>query len=188
MLQVKLMNLDNKFYKIEVSGIKEKEVNELLKGLSEIIKDVDFDYIIIGGIASNYQKRRFEKIAEILGVELYSPQWGEDPSEYLIKLVKNGFEFIITEIKVYGLSREFIGTAINEEMVRKIISRSEKYGFNPAFEGGEAETLVLYQPLFGNKRLCLEGHRRSLNEFEHFLDIRDVWIEHKDSNCLKIYN
>ena len=185
-LQVSLMNMDDRFYEIEVSGEKEKEVEELLNGLIKISKEVNFNYIIIGGIASSYQKKRFERIAKALSAKLYSPQWGEDPSEYLLKLIKSNFEFIITEAKVYGLTREFVGRILNEELARKIILRSRRYGFNAAFEGGEAETLVLYQPLFGNKRLCVEGYRKSLSEFEHIFDIRNIWIGSRHENCIKV--
>jgi len=185
-LQVSLMDMSDRFYEIEVSGEKEREVEELLKGLSEISEEVNFNYIIVGGIASNYQKKRFEKIAKALNARLYSPQWGEDPSGYLLKLIKSDFEFIITEAKVYGLTKEFVGRVVDEKLAMKIISRSKKYGFNAAFEGGEAETLVLYQPLFGDKRLCVEGYRKSLSEFEHVFDIRNVWIGSRFENCVKV--
>ncbi|MEM3244998.1 MAG: ATP-binding protein, partial [Metallosphaera sp.] len=42
---------------------------------------------------------------------------------------------------------------------------SRKYKFNPAFEGGEAETFVLYAPLF-KRKLIVEGKPIKLGEYE----------------------
>ncbi len=185
-LQVSLIDIPAKHFEIEVSGEKEKEVYELLSSLKKIKDEVDFDHIVIGGIASLYQKRRFALIADKLNVKLYSPQWGKDPSKYLLELISNGFEFIITEIKVYGLDKRFLGVIIDEKAANDIIKRSKKYGFNPAFEGGEAESLVLYQPLFKDKRICITGVRRSLSEFEHVVEIFDSWIGNRTDSCLSI--
>jgi ABC transporter with metal-binding/Fe-S-binding domain ATP-binding protein len=185
-LQVSLAGLSDVHHEIRVSGEKEVEVNELLAGLKEVVKNDDFEYLVIGGIASLYQKKRFEYVAKELGLKLYSPQWGKDPSSYLLELVESEFEFIITEAKVYGLDRRFVGVVVTKELAEEIVRRSKRFGFNPAFEGGEAETLVLYQPLFRDRRICLEGVRRSLSEFEHVLEVYRAWTDSREKSCLVI--
>lgn len=61
-------------------------------------------------------------------------------------LVRDGFKFIITSASAYGFPFELLGKIIEAEDVEKIIEASRKFGFNPAFEGGEAETFVTYAP------------------------------------------
>jgi diphthine-ammonia ligase len=186
-LQVKLAGYEDRYREIHVSGEKEIEVYELLVGLKEIKREFDFEYLVVGGIASVYQKRRFELIAKELGTSLYAPQWGMDPFKYLFHLIDNGFKFIISEIKVYGLTKDFIGKIVTKNLAYEIVKRAKKYGFNPAFEGGEAETLTLYQPLFGKHMLCVEGFVRSLSEFEHVLEVTRTWIgERNGEDCVNI--
>jgi len=185
-LQIKMMGMEDRHYTVRVSGVKEREVEELLGQLRRIHEERGFDAIVAGGIASVYQRQRLERIADKLGVSVYAPQWGVEPSDYMRRLVNEGFEIIITQITTYGLGPEYLGIPLTHDVVEDIIVRASRYGFNPAFEGGEAETLVLYQPLYGDQRLCVRGRRVSRGEFEHLLLIEEAWISGKKDKCLVV--
>jgi len=184
-LQANAMGFHDKVHLVEVSGEKDVELNEFESHIIALRKHINFDGILCGAISSRYQLSRFELIAKKIGVELYAPLWGVDQEQYMRLLVKEGFIFIITKISTMGLSREFIARPITLEHVENMIKLSQKYRFNPAFEGGEAETLVLDAPHF-NYRLCLEGTVKSLSEFEHFFEIRRYWLGMKNSECLVV--
>ena len=66
-------------YKVFVSEKEELEVYELEEQLS-ILK---IDGIVIGGIRSEYQRKRFKRIAENLGIELIALLWHVDEMEIL---------------------------------------------------------------------------------------------------------
>lgn len=185
-LQVRAMGFEDRHYIVEVSGVKEREVEELASFLERLYAEIGFDVIVAGGIASEYQKRRLERIAQRIGVDVYAPQWGMEPGEYMRRLIEEGFEFIVTQITTYGLGPEFLGVKITREIVEEIIARARRHGFNPAFEGGEAETLVLYQPLYRDRRLCVAGKRLSRGEFEHILIIERAWLDSRDRSCLTV--
>ncbi|MDI6826823.1 MAG: diphthine--ammonia ligase [Candidatus Aenigmarchaeota archaeon] len=53
----------------ETSGKKEEEVEDLKK----VLKILDIDAVACGGIFSNYQKTRFEKVCKELKLKLLSP-------------------------------------------------------------------------------------------------------------------
>jgi len=133
-------------YKVFVSGEEEKEVEELRKQLS-VLK---VDGIVIGGIRSEYQRKRFKKIADDLGIELIAPLWHVDERK-ILEEVKEKFEAVIIKVSAYGMDESFLGRKIDDEIIRKLMELNEKYGVNLAGEGGEFETLVLNAPLYRRK-------------------------------------
>lgn len=135
------------------SGEKEKE----LLDLKNLLKDLDVEGIVCGGIASEYQKKRLEKICKELGLKLLTPLWGCDEEEYLHNLVKEGFEVIISSVSAEGFTKEWLGRKIDEDCVKDLLILKEKHGINLAFEGGEACTTVLDCPMF-KKRIQITEH------------------------------
>jgi Predicted ATPases of PP-loop superfamily len=66
-----------------------------------------------------------------------------------------------------------VGKEISGEEIEEVIRAADKYGFNCAFEGGEAETFVVQAPLFKG-RLRVKGEIRVLGEFNRRFDITEV--------------
>jgi ABC transporter with metal-binding/Fe-S-binding domain ATP-binding protein len=148
----------------ETSGEKDKELNDLKEAFKEAKRN-GAEGIITGALLSDYQRLNINLMAEEVGLKTYSPLWRKDQKEYLRELVKEGFKFIITSASAYGFPFELVGKIIDEKDIERIIVASEKYGFNPAFEGGEAETFVVYAPLF-KRELKVEGYKKKLGEYE----------------------
>ncbi|MHB8568168.1 MAG: diphthine--ammonia ligase [Nitrososphaerales archaeon] len=134
-------------------GRKEEELVDIRGSIARAMEEYDFDSIVSGGMASMYQKERIEKIAMGLGLESLTPLWGVDQSSYLAELVESKYSFILTSVSAEGLDKSWLGKEITRNDVTRIREFSNKYRFNAAFEGGEAETLVLDCPLFKLMRL-----------------------------------
>ncbi len=179
LLQAEAMGLRHIARLVEVSGVKEREVKELWEALERLHREVGFEMITVGALASRYQYRRIERIADSLGVEVYAPAWLMDQEEYLRLLVDEGIKFVITRISTMGLPHRLLGAPIGQREVEEIIQASKKHGFNPAFEGGEAETLVVDAPHY-RARLRLRAASRVLSDFEAELVIEDAWLEWKE--------
>lgn len=141
--------------KFEVSGVKEKEVEELEKGMASL----EIDAICCGAIASNYQLRRVEKICRSLGVELLAPLWGEEPERILEEVAKS-FNAIIVSVSAMGLDESFLGRRIDEFCVEDLKRIAKRARINLAGEGGEYETLVLDAPLY-RKRIIVREFEKS---------------------------
>jgi len=184
-LQAEAMGLGDRVYRVEVSGVREVEVLELEEALTRLKGRVGFDTIALGALASRYQRERVGRIAEKLGVKLYTPSWGSNQEEYLRTLVREGFKFILTSITVMGLPYELLGKPIGFNEVEFIVKLSRTYGFNPAFEGGEAETLVYDAPHY-RRTICLQGRRVRVREFEYKLLIDRAWLGGKGEECLEV--
>jgi diphthine-ammonia ligase len=134
-------------------GEKETELEDIASAIKGAGNEFSFDTIASGGIASSYQRSRIDEIAKQLGLRAEAPLWGVDQISYLQDLVSNHYRFILTSVSAEGLDRSWLGREIDQRSVLEIIRLSKKYGFNAAFEGGEAETLVLDCPLFEKERL-----------------------------------
>jgi len=161
--QAEVLGLD--IIQYHTSGEKDKELNDLKQAL-KLAKEVKgIEGIITGALLSDYQRLNINIISEELGLKTYSPLWRKDQKEYMRELIRDGFKFIVTSASAYGFPFELVGKVIESQDVENIIKAAEKYGFNPAFEGGEAETFVVYAPLF-KRELKVEGEKIKISEYE----------------------
>ncbi len=148
-LEAKAMELP--LEEFETKGEKEKELEDLKFAIKNVKDKYGIDGIITGALASRYQFERISKIASELGLATFNPLWMTDPYFYLKNLIEEGFKPIIISVSSLGLEKEFIGKTIDKEFLEELRKRSEEYGFNLGFEGGEAETAVIDAPIFKYK-------------------------------------
>ena len=131
-------------------GVKEEELDDLENTLRRL-KDKGVECVYSGALESVYQKSRIDDICRRLQLKSISPLWHIDPEEYMRSLVDEGFEIIISSVSAYGLTKDWLGKTITHEVIDELVKLNQKYGLHPAFEGGEAETLVLDAPFYDRK-------------------------------------
>jgi len=128
----------------------ESESETLKKILLNAKKEYGITGLVHGGILSEFQKQRFNKISNDLDIKLISPIWGKNQNLYMKNLLDSKFKFIIISVSCDGLDESWLGKEITYNDLEKLKMLSKKYGFNLNFEGGEAETFVIDCPLFSN--------------------------------------
>ncbi|MBR0471251.1 MAG: TIGR00289 family protein [Methanosphaera sp.] len=158
-------------------GVKEEELNDLEQTLTKL-KDKGVEAVYSGALESVYQKSRIDKICEKLGLKSISPLWHRNPIEYMQEIVDLGFEVIITSVSAYGLTKEWLGKTITQETIEEIKELNTKYGIHPAFEGGEAETLVLDGPMF-DRKIVIDEAEITWNFDNGIYDIKKAHLEEK---------
>jgi len=141
------------------SGIKEKELEDIEKALKKAIKEYGIEGVVSGALASQYQKKRIDKICSKLKIESIAPLWQIDPIKYLKDLIKAGFKIVIVGIAAEGFNESWLGRKINKRTFEDLKILNEKTKFHLGFEGGEAETLVLDCPLFKKKIVVEEAEK-----------------------------
>ncbi|ALU11345.1 ATP binding protein [Ignicoccus islandicus DSM 13165] len=149
---------------------------DLIIDLLEIAKRNGATHVVTGALLSDYQRQRMSFLSQKLGLRVINPIWKINQEEYMRNLVRYGFEFILVRVASMGLGPEFLGRPITQNDIELIIELSRKYKFNPAFEGGEAETLVIYAPLF-KKRLNVKGRIVRRGPDDWIYQITDAWLE-----------
>ena len=154
---------------------KEKEVLDLEKLLK---KAKDIDYVLTGGIASNYQRERIEKTAKKFNLKVVNPLWGMKAIDVWQESLKNKFEIILTKIACEGIGPEWLGKIIDKKLFNELTELSKKYGFSLEFEGGGAETEVLDMTLF-KKKIEIDFETKSETPYRHFLIIKKATLKNK---------
>jgi diphthine-ammonia ligase len=145
---------------IEVSGVPDQEIVELEQSLKVVISGEQviapatggissgkpIDAIVCGALASEYQRRRIELMAERLGVISYCPLWHHEPRKHMRELIECGFEMMLVSVSCDGLTEEWLGRVIDEYYLLKLEALSTEYRFSIDGEGGEYETVIIGGP------------------------------------------
>ncbi|MEM7820975.1 MAG: diphthine--ammonia ligase [Candidatus Aenigmatarchaeota archaeon] len=142
---------------VKTSGEKENELEELRASL----KELDIEGVVAGAVASEYQKKRIEKVCKELGLKVLTPLWGLNPVSILNKMLDENFEIIFSAVSAAGLDRSWLGKRIERKTIDELVKLNKKYGIHISGEGGEYETLVLSCPLFS---INLPKHRTIWDE------------------------
>ena len=142
--------------KAKTHGVKEEELDDLKVVLKDL-KKKGVEAIFAGALASEYQKSRIDKLCDDIGLISKAPLWHVDPKEYMEEIINLGFEVIIISVSAEGLDESWLGRKVDNKLLDEIISLHNKYGMHMAFEGGEAETLVLDCPIFKKHIKILES-------------------------------
>lgn len=125
-----------------------KETSALRNVLLSASKHYGIEGIVHGGILSNFQKNSFAKSCQNLNLKIVTPLWKMDQMQYMQQLLDSNFEFILTSVTTAGLDDTWMGRIITNQDLPTLHRLANKHGFNPSFEGGEAETFVINCPLF----------------------------------------
>lgn len=162
---------------IATDGIKEEELTDL-EGALRRLKDKGVEAVYSGALESVYQKSRIDAICEKLDLKSIAPLWHKDPIEYMKELIDLGFEIILTSVAAYGLDEKWIGRKITSEAIDELVEINRKYHIHPAFEGGEAETLVLDAPMY-DRRIVIDDAEVIWNVDNGIYDIKKAHLEEK---------
>jgi ABC transporter with metal-binding/Fe-S-binding domain ATP-binding protein len=134
------------YHEITTHGRKEEELADLEQGLSVL----PVEGIIVGAIASSYQKDRVQEIAEKLSIGVFSPLWHMDTEKLLMEVAAR-MEAIIVVTAADGLDRSFLGARIGQEVIDRLKKIAAKNRINLAGEGGEYESLTLNAPFYSRR-------------------------------------
>lgn len=146
-------------------GEKDKELNDLKELLKIAKKRYNIEGIYTGALSSEYQRMRFNFICEDLNLKVFNPLWHKDQLE-IIKEESKIMKIMVVSTSAYNLSN-ICSKIINNELIKQI--EKLKYLNNKAFEGGEAETLVLNAPLFKKELLIKNIKIIKINNNESYI-------------------
>ena len=155
----------------ESEGEKEEELGDLKELIEKISGEIEG--IVVGGIASSYQGERIKKICDDLNLKFIAPLWDYYSEKVWQELLEGEFEVVLTKIACDGLGMEWIGRVIDKDALTALKVIAEKKKFRIDFEGGEAESAVLFMPGFTNK-IKLDFEVFSEGEHRHFMKIKEI--------------
>lgn len=140
------------------NGVKEEELQDLKEEFKKL-KNLGVEVIYTGALYSVYQKSRIEKLGQEVGLDIISPYWHINELDYMKEVVSLGFEVIVSGVFAEGLDESWLGRKIDNNAIDELVELNKKYHINIAFEGGEAETLVLDGPIFKKRIKILSAKK-----------------------------
>jgi ABC transporter with metal-binding/Fe-S-binding domain ATP-binding protein len=139
-----------------VKTSKEAEIEALEQAVIAVKSEYSIEGIVHGAISSNFQNQLFKRICTNNGLTMITPIWNIPLEQYIDELLAEKFHIIFVSVSAMGLEKCWLGKSLDRSSVITLSSLSKKFGFNLAFEGGEAETLVLDCPLFEKERINID--------------------------------
>ena len=130
---------------------KEGEFQALEQAIIQVKSDYDIQGIVHGAISSRFQNELFRRICSDNQLVMFTPLWNEIPLQYMYGLLSEKFDIKIVSVSAMGLGKDWLGKSLDTNSISLLESLSKKHGFDLAFEGGDAETLVVNCPLFTKK-------------------------------------
>jgi len=157
----------------------EAKKKEEEKALERALKKLNAELLVSGGIASNYQKDIFDKIAESASMRHLAPLWGMKPYDVLNEIISMKMDVMIIAVAAYGLDEKWLGRNLTKESVYELLKLSEKYHFNPIGEGGDFDSFVLDAPLYKKRLIPLRVIKRWEKD-SGALEIQELMMEDKE--------
>ncbi len=159
--------------KTKTCEVGESEIQDLATAVNTAKEQYALESIVTGGLASRYQKQRFETVCAEAGLKHFSPFWLKDPETYMRNIIRSDFSVILVSVAAEGLDKSWLGRAVNESMIDELKELNRRLGVHIAFEGGEAETFVLDCPLF-TRSIEILGTETHWSGDHGFMEIKDA--------------
>lgn len=170
--QAKVMNIPILIEKTK--GQKEVELEDLEKAIKKAKEKYKIKGIVTGALHSVYQASRIQKICDKLNLKCINPLWHKDEIKYLNELIENKFKIMIVGIAADGFNESWLSRIIDKRVISELKELNKKYKIHMAFEGGEAETFVLFCPLFKKELNIIKSQKIMESPNTGYLDIQEI--------------
>ena len=151
---------------IPMTIVKAETSSEEYETMLSALQKMNVEALIIGGLLSEFQRVKFNALAQVLNIPCFAPLWRKD-HKLLLQELKTHFHVIFTTVASMGFNEKDIGRKLDDKMLNRLINLHNKYGVSLAGEGGEYETLVLDAPFY-KKKIVVEESTIEWNEPKSF--------------------
>jgi diphthine-ammonia ligase len=163
---------------VESAGVEEAELEDLIRAIRLAQNRYGIEGVVTGAILSVYQATRIQRICSDLDVWCFNPLWHTDPDAYLLRLIREGFDVIVSGVFSAPFDESWLGKRLDEPALQDLSRFSLRYGITLTGEGGEYETFVLDAPFF-NKKIRVEQASKEYRNFHGRYEIASARLEEK---------
>lgn len=150
------------------------------KIIREVVEKNIVDAVVLGGVGLQVtQLKSIQDALLPLRIEVFASHAGLDEEFMLERMIKEGYEVIITEIASDGLDEKWLGRKLDKQSLAELKKLSIKYGFNLLGEGGYYNSLVVSGPIFKKRLEIIDSEKVMEDEFSGYLKINKVKISDK---------
>src|SRR3972149_8655686 len=145
------------------------ELEALEDALTQLRKEQGIVGMAAGAVASDYQRSRFDRVSDSVGIKSYCPLWHKDPKAIQNDLLNAGFRAVMTGVAALGLDESWLGRGMNEGAGIELREMSRHYGINFAGGGGGGGTFGVGAPMFQQEIVVEESKRAWRGQSGHLL-------------------
>jgi Predicted ATPases of PP-loop superfamily len=155
---------------VESSGEEEAELEDLSRAILQARERYAIEGVVTGAILSVYQASRIQRVCCEQELWCFNPLWHTDPKAYLHRLLREGFEVMVSGVFSAPFDESWLGRTLDEPALEELDGFSRRHGITLTGEGGEYETFVLDAPFF-TKRIQVEQATKGYRNFHGRYDI-----------------
>jgi len=156
-------------------------LSSLQNELVQIKKEKEITGVVTGAVASEYQKTRFDRMCDSIGLKIYNPLWHKNPTLLIGDLQALGVRIFLTAVAANGLDEKWLGTELTGEEWTRFKSVSAKNRIHLAGEGGEYESFVFDAPHF-TKSITVHRSRKTWDGQRGRLVIEEASLRNKTTD------
>ncbi len=159
-LQAKALGIKHYLISCSIADpVKEAVIVEKFVAERQKSRDDKVDAVILGGTGLQAtQIRSLQEALKPYGIEVFAAHSGLDHFEVMKGMLRNGFEFTITQIASDGLA-SWLGKRITKNNLAKLEADSIKFGFHVGGEGGYYDSFVTDAPTFKQRIVIQETEK-----------------------------
>jgi len=164
---------------LKIVTITDKDEVDELGPVITVLEKLKVQALCIGGLLSEFQRMKFNNIAQAVNIPCFAPIWRKDQT-LLLQDIERYFTVIFTTVAAMGFTQQDIGQVLDQKMLAHVQQLSSKFGVSIGGEGGEYETMVLDAPFY-KKKIVLDEVEIHWDDTKYFgtLHIRKLHLEDK---------
>ena len=176
-LQARALSRPHIFVNEEVKG----GLSNLQDDLVKLKNEKEITGVVTGAVASEYQKTRFDRMCDSIGLKIYNPLWHKNPTVLIDDLQTLGIRTLLTAVAANGLDEKWLGIELTEVEWSRLKKLSVRNGINLAGEGGEYESFVFDAPHF-TKSIEVQRSRKMWDGQRGRLVIEEASLRNKTAD------
>jgi ABC transporter with metal-binding/Fe-S-binding domain ATP-binding protein len=137
--------------------------------------------IVTGAVASEYQKTRFDRMCDSVGLKSYSPLWHKSARLLISDFQSLRLRTFLTAVAANGLDEKWLGVELTDDVWARFERLAVKNGIDLGGEGGEYESFVFDAPFF-TKTIAVERSRKEWDGQRGQLVIVEASLRNKLTN------
>ena len=121
------------------------KISDIRKGLQKVKAGT----FVSGVMTTPEHVDYYREICDPINVKHYAPLWGKNPLTALAEMKQLGFRMLVIEVDVsMGANKDWLGTELDDKMLRELEQLKVSRSINPIGEFGEYHTFVVDCPIY----------------------------------------
>lgn len=150
-------------------------ISDIRKGLQKVKAGT----FVSGVMTTPEHMDYYREICDPINVKHYAPLWGKNPLTALAEMKQLGFRMLVIEVDVsMGANKDWLGTELDDKMLRELEQLKVSRSINPIGEFGEYHTFVVDCPIY-KKSISVTKSKTVWKKSKGYFEIKRAELQPK---------